>query len=122
MHVPHSARLRYSVRFIVICHAENPCLRRPDEELYSAFYVHDLYQKSDYIKFLEDVGKENEKVAFYHDRFMQVGDISPTIVAFMMKEINEEDVMDERVRLMMAIHYLTLNEKNVERQKAKDRM
>ena len=94
---------------------------RPTGQL-DTFFVHDLYQKSDYIKFLGDVGRENEKTAFYHDKFMQVGDISPTMVSFMMKELNEQDMMDERTRLMMAIHYLTLNEKIEERQKAKERM
>ena len=63
-----------------------------------------------YIKFLKEFGKENIKAKNYVDRFEAVGDISPSMFADVLMNYKEYDVRDERIKLLIAIHYLTQNE------------
>ncbi len=63
-----------------------------------------------YIEFLKEFGRENIKAKNYVDRFEAVGDISPSMFADVLINYKEYDVRDERIKLLIAIHYLTQNE------------
>ena len=65
-----------------------------------------------YIKFLKSFSKENIKVQKYVFSYENIGDISPTMIADIVTNFNEYDRRDERIKLLIAIHYLTLNERN----------
>ena len=81
-----------------------------------------------YLKFLKEFGKENIIIENYLDRYRQLGGISmpySSITKYLedydeqgirrVKDIYEDyDVEDERIQLVIAIHYLTLND-NFER-------
>jgi len=65
-----------------------------------------------YIKFLKSFSKENIKIQKYVFSYENIGDISPTMIADIVTNFNEYDIRDERIKLLIAIHYLTLNERN----------
>jgi hypothetical protein len=65
---------------------------------------------SKYIKFLKEFGKGNIKAKNYVERFEAVGDISPSMFADVLINYKDYDVRDERIKLLIAIHYLTQNE------------
>lgn len=63
-----------------------------------------------YVKFLKEVGNDHEKVKTYADRLAATGDISPSLVAEVLINYKDFDVRDDRVKLLIAIHYLTMNQ------------
>ncbi len=60
-------------------------------------------------RFLRVLGEENEKIGQYVDTFDQVGKITSSMHADVLLNFRDYDLFDDRVRLMMAVHYLTLN-------------
>ncbi len=53
----------------------------------------------------------------YYDRFQTIGHISPTMKADLIINKEQFDLRDIRIRLLYAIHYLTLNDENKRREK-----
>ncbi|MEN8123272.1 MAG: hypothetical protein ABFS35_23245 [Bacteroidota bacterium] len=72
---------------------------------------------SKYVDFLELFGKESEVVNNYYEDLMSCGDISPTMVADVLINHAQYDIQDERIRLLIAIHYLTLNDQYERKEK-----
>ena len=72
-----------------------------------------------YMEFLNKLGKEYELVKNYSDVFGLAGDISPSMIAniLMIKETYQYDLNDVRLQLVMAIHYLTMNDKHKRKEK-----
>lgn len=70
-----------------------------------------------YVDFLELLGKEYEVVSNYYKGFMSCGDICPTMVADVLINYDQYDIQDERIRLLIAIHYLTLNDQYKRKEK-----
>jgi len=66
---------------------------------------------SKYINFLEKLGKEHEFVKSYHESYIAAGDINPSCVGGFISYYKRLKIKDERVRLFVAIHYLTLNDR-----------
>ena len=62
-----------------------------------------------YHRFLSALGKENEKIKQYEATFQKTGTITPSMIADVLVNYTEYDLTDLRVRLVIAIHYLTLN-------------
>jgi len=62
-----------------------------------------------YMKFLEIIGKENIAIKKYVDDLTFNYDITPSQSYFFVNNYDSIDIKDERIRLMIAIHYLTLN-------------
>lgn len=63
-----------------------------------------------YSKFLEKYGKENEAVKYFSDRLRDAGGITPTISASLIIGYERYDLSDIRTKLIIAIHYLTIND------------
>lgn len=70
-----------------------------------------LNTQGQYFQFLKAFGKTNPKAKNYHEYLIMVGDISPNIVADIFLNYRDYDIDDERIRLLLAIHYLTLNDR-----------
>jgi len=64
---------------------------------------------SQYSNFLNSFGKENEAVKQYFDVFDQRGGMTPSMIASVLLEYEKFGLEDQRGRLVLAIHYLTLN-------------
>jgi len=62
-----------------------------------------------YADFLKIFAKKNDKIKFYSNHLQAVSDISPSIVADVLMNYKDYDISDEHIRLVIAIHYLTLN-------------
>ncbi len=70
-----------------------------------------------YLKFLKAVGDKNEIIKDYYEALRSVGSISPTSVAHLLKSYQLYDVSDIKIRLIIAIHYLTLNDQYERKEK-----
>ena len=62
-----------------------------------------------FMAFLQAYGKANPKAKDYAEKFEVVGDISPSMIADVLINHQAYDVRDERMKLLIAVHYLTLN-------------
>ncbi len=69
-----------------------------------------LKQESKYQNFLQRLGKENQKVHNYQNHFREAGDFSPPMISELLMNYELYDVSDERIKLFVAVHYLTLND------------
>ncbi|MEL6832287.1 MAG: hypothetical protein AAFY48_18455 [Bacteroidota bacterium] len=71
-----------------------------------------------YAQFLQEVAAEHESVESYEERFQRGGSISPNMVANANQNLNEFDLNDKRIRLILAVHYITLIDQALDLQKA----
>jgi len=73
----------------------------------------DYRRDGKYMEFLKELGKEYEMVKNYRDDFGIAGGISPSMSRdiLMIKEDYQYDLNDVRLQLIIAIHYLTMNDK-----------
>ncbi|MFT6020572.1 MAG: hypothetical protein ACI9CQ_003378 [Saprospiraceae bacterium] len=62
-----------------------------------------------YANFLKAFGKENEAIKQYIDVFDQVGNITPSMIASVLLEYEKFGLENQRGRMVLAIHYVTLN-------------
>ncbi|MFK7806447.1 MAG: hypothetical protein AB8F74_01475 [Saprospiraceae bacterium] len=62
-----------------------------------------------YANFLKHFAKENETIQQYVDVFDQAGIITPSMIANVLLDYEKFGIEDQRGRLALAIHYLTLN-------------
>jgi hypothetical protein len=68
----------------------------------------------DYYQFLGDFSKSgNPILSEYFESFEIAGDLSPTMVALLQKKWDQLDLKNEGVRLIIAIHYVTIAESKV---------
>ena len=63
-----------------------------------------------YNMFLKKYGEENKPIFEYYENFNAAGDISPSMNASLIMQYELYDISDLRTKLIMAIHYLTLND------------
>jgi len=63
-----------------------------------------------YFKFLQSFGQENKHIMDYYDACKISGSISPSQSAKILKMSDLYDISDVKIRLFIAIHYLTLND------------
>lgn len=63
-----------------------------------------------YISYLKKLGLKNKFIEDYSNIVSQNYDIPPSLVYVITDNYNKIDVSDENIRLMVAIHYLTLND------------
>jgi len=70
-----------------------------------------------YQNFLKKYGEENKVIFDYYDHFKAAGDISPSIIAGLIMNYELYDISDIRTKLVIAIHYLTLNDQNWRKEK-----
>ena len=63
-----------------------------------------------YVKFLRKVSKRNKAVKYYLSGFEMSGDVSPTMTASILMKYDHYKINDIRVKFILAMHYLTLND------------
>lgn len=66
-----------------------------------------------YAKFLKEVGKKDSIINIYQDQLYASGDISPQLFSNVLMNYQNYNINDKKVRLVIAIHYLTLNDENL---------
>jgi len=69
-----------------------------------------INQNGKYFEFLESLSEDSEKIKNYRETMILAGDISPTTFHDVLMNYKYYDISDIRIRLFIAIHYLTLND------------
>ena len=67
--------------------------------------------KGKYAKFLKSMGQEYDKVDEYFNNLESSGGICPSMISELLMNYQEFKFNDERIRLLFAIHYLTINDR-----------
>jgi hypothetical protein len=65
-----------------------------------------------YIQFLKEVGQDYPMIKGYTEGVEAAGDIPPSIIAGILMNYKQLDIKDTRVKFIIAIHYLTLNDRS----------
>lgn len=69
-----------------------------------------LNPKGQFMNFLsKEVAKDDQTIANAVKKIQMAGDISPSLFADMTVNYKNYNISDDRIRLMMAIHYLAIN-------------
>ena len=69
-----------------------------------------LNREGKYLQFLKTFGEQDSVINNYYNSLEIAGDISPTMIADLVKNYKNYNVNDPKIRLIIAIHYLTLND------------
>ena len=77
-----------------------------DSELKTVKY--NFADKSKYLEYLKLVGKESDLIKDYAERLESANDLVPSVIAGFSRNIKKNDLENENIRLIFAIHYLTL--------------
>ncbi|WP_299680905.1 hypothetical protein [uncultured Tenacibaculum sp.] len=72
---------------------------------------------SKYIKFLNEYGKENKAVKDYVNSFNIASDFGPSMISQVIMNYEAFQIEDIKSKLLIAIHYLTLNDQNLRKEK-----
>lgn len=83
--------------------------RTPRLSIDTLTYI-DLKNHSKYVSFLNEYGKESDFIKEYHNSLKMSGGIGPAMISNMMMSYEYYDIYDIRMKLVFAIHYLTLND------------
>jgi len=70
-----------------------------------------------YLEYLKELGKTNKAVDNYTKSFLNAGDMPPSMWASVLMDYENYNIKDIRVKLFLAIHYLTLNDQNEREEK-----
>lgn len=81
-----------------------------------------LSSQGKYAEFLNSYSKENSKVRFYYDQLILDHGISPTVFADIIENYRSYDISDDKIRLIVAIHYLTLNYQYYYKKNSEDKL
>jgi len=63
-----------------------------------------------YLAFLKRTGRTNKVIKNYYELLVVAGYITPSILAIVLLNYDNFDINDVRVKFIVAIHYLTLND------------
>lgn len=85
------------------------------DTLQSILWNHD----GKYIRFLKEFSKDSDVVKNYYETYEKAGQISPLMISGLVIHFDKYDVSDIRMRLLIAIHYLTLNDDTKREEKVK---
>ena len=69
----------------------------------------DINLEGKYFAFLDEVGKTNPKIRIYCEKLRNSGVVSPSMVSDILYDHEEYNIEEEKIRLIIAIHYLTIN-------------
>lgn len=70
----------------------------------------ELNPNGKFVKFIEKQGLQNKKFENYYNTIRVAGGITPSLVFNIAKTFNDYDIRDPQTRLLIAIHYLTIND------------
>jgi hypothetical protein len=71
------------------------------------------------VQLLKELSKEYPAMKEYYETFLMAGGIAPTMVMNVAVYYDKYDIDDVRIKLVIALHYLTLNDKYERREKIK---
>ncbi len=74
-------------------------------------------QDGKFVAFLKRAGSDNDAIKNYYETLRQAGDIAPSMRAALLINYPFYNLQDISVRLMLAIHYLTLNDQILRHEK-----
>lgn len=69
------------------------------------------------MNFLKIAGKKDKFIKEYHESVETFGGISPSLIAGIIMNHDKMNFEDPKVELVIAIHYLTLNDQYKRREK-----
>ncbi|UXX79492.1 hypothetical protein N7E81_19275 [Reichenbachiella carrageenanivorans] len=75
-----------------------------------------LNYQSKYVDFLKELSREYPVINNYYESFVEAGDISPAMISIVTKHQSFE-LSDVRIRLVIAVHCLTMNDKYERRER-----
>ena len=78
----------------------------PNDTLREVYYRWD----GKFMNFLKKAGKEDEFIKAYHESAEATGGPGPAIIAGIIMNYDKLNIEDIKVRFVIAIHYLTLND------------
>ena len=64
-----------------------------------------------YLEFLKKTGESDKVIKQYYETLLEVGDFSPSLIIGILMNYEQYDIEDIRVKFIVAIHYLTLNDR-----------
>ena len=70
-----------------------------------------------FMDFLENAGKKDEFIKAYHESAAATGGPSPSLIAGILMNYDKLNIEDLKVKFVIAIHYLTLNDQYKRREK-----
>jgi hypothetical protein len=79
--------------------------------------LYGLQTKGKFVEFLHELSLDYPIIDHYYNTFIMAGDIAPSMVANIIMRHEELDTSDIRIRLMLAIHYLTMNDRYERKEK-----
>jgi len=71
-----------------------------------------LKPNSPYMNFLKEESKKKSYIKEYYDSVNEAGDITPGLINGIILYYNKYNLKDKKDRLILAIHYLTINSRN----------
>jgi hypothetical protein len=77
----------------------------------------DLIPNGKYSLFLKEYGNESPVIKKYHQSLIDASTLSPGMVSSIMMNYDYYDIKDVRMKLVFAIHYLTLNDQTRRKEK-----
>lgn len=69
-----------------------------------------LNRQGKYVELLKTIGEQDSTINNYYNSLEIAGDISPSMFADLIKNHKNYNLKDPKIRLIIAIHYLTLND------------
>jgi len=88
----------------------------PNETLSEVYYRWD----GKFMNFLKEVGKKDEFIRTYHESVEAAGGPPPSLIAGIIMNYEKLNIEDTKVRFVIAIHYLTLNDQYKRKEKIKN--
>lgn len=74
----------------------------------SDYKIGGINLNGDYIRYLNEVGKNNELIREYTHSIIGAGDISPSCFSLFIIRARELNVKDKYIRYIIAVHYLSI--------------
>lgn len=79
--------------------------------------------KGKYFEYLEkEISQIDSKTAEYFEKYSLAMTISPSVFSDVIVNYKDYNIKDDRIRLLIAIHYLTLNDDNLKRKESYERL
>lgn len=70
-----------------------------------------------YLKFLKRTGRDDKVIRNYYESIIATGDISPSVIAGLLNNYEQYNIKDIRVKFIVAVHCLNLNNRFERREK-----
>jgi len=72
----------------------------------------DMSYKSPYMNLLRDIATQNPNLSYYYENYQRAGTMNSELINFVLTNYNEFNFTRTEERLMLAVHYLTVNSRS----------